>query len=81
MTFTVYFGKNLPPWSFLKDYLLHDYKSEIHEITNKTVSKDGRKRIFLDKNDLTNIYRHNRSPKTLFLAFLFFFIFEGTLRP
>ena len=51
------------------------------KLQNKTVSKEGRKRIFLDKNDLTNIYRHNRSPKTLFLAFLFFFIFEGTLRP
>ena len=43
--------------------------------------KEGRKRFFLDKNDLTNIYRYNRSPKTLFLAFLFFFVFEGTLRP
>ena len=48
------------------------------KIQNKTVSKEGRKIIFRDKNDLTNIYRHNRSPKTLFLAFLFFFIFEGT---
>ena len=47
--------------------------------TRQRFSKEGRKRIFLDKNDLTNIYRHNRSPKTLFLAFLFiFFIFEGT---
>ena len=56
------------------------------KLQNKTVSKEGRKIIFLDKNDLTNIYRHNRSPKTLFLAFLFlaflfFYIFEGTLRP
>ena len=47
------------------------------KLQNKTVSKEGRKIIFLDKNDRTNIYRH----KTLFLAFLFFFIFEGTLRP
>ena len=51
------------------------------KIQNKTASKEGRKIFFLDKKDLTNIYRHNRSPKTLFLAFLFFFIFEGTLRP
>ena len=52
------------------------------KLQNKTkVSKEGRKRFFLDKNDLTNIYRYNRSPKTLFLAFLFFFVFEGTLRP
>ena len=51
------------------------------KLQNKTVSKEGRKIIFLDKSDLTNIYRHNRSPKTLFLAFLFFFIFEGNLRP
>ena len=33
------------------------------KLQNKTVSKEGRKRIVLDKNDLTNIYRHNRSPK------------------
>ena len=51
------------------------------KLQNKTASKEGRKRVFLDKNDLTNIYRHNRSTKTLFLAFLFFFTFEGTLRP
>ena len=44
------------------------------KLQNKTVSKEGRKIIFLDKNDLTKIYRHNRSPKTLFLAFLFFLI-------
>ena len=50
-------------------------------ITSQRYTKEGRKIIFLDKNDLTNIYRHNRSPKTLFLAFLFFYIFEGTLRP
>ena len=53
----------------------------IHEITKQNCLKEGRKIFFLDKNDLINIYRHNRSPKTLFLAFLFFFIFEGTLRP
>ena len=35
----------------------------------------------LDKIDLTNIYRYNRSTKTLFSAFLFFLVFEGTLRP
>ena len=58
---------------FLKDYILHDYMSEIHEnykihkITKP--SKEGRKRVFLDKNGLTNICRHNRSPKTLFLTF------------
>ena len=42
------------------------------KLQNKKVSKEGRKRLFLDKNDLTNIYRYNRSPKTLFLAFFFF---------
>ena len=42
------------------------------KLQNKTVSKEGRKRISLDKNDLTNIYRHNRSLKTLFLEFYFF---------
>ena len=31
--------------------------------------KEGRNRVLLDKNGFTNIYRHNRSPKTLFLAF------------
>ena len=46
------------------------------KLQNKTASKEGRKRIFLDKNDLTNIYRHNRSLKTLFLEFLFSFIFD-----
>ena len=48
---------------------------------NLLISGKNVERVFLDKNGLTNIYRHNRSPKTLFLEFLFFFIFEGTLRP
>ena len=51
------------------DYLLHDYTSEIHE------TKKVERELFLDKNGLTNIYRHNRSPKTLFLAFIYFFNF------
>ena len=56
---------------FLKDYLLHDYKSEIHEFTKKV-----EREFFLDKNGLTNILR---LIEALFLAFLFFFIFEVPL--
>ena len=50
---------------FLKDYLLHDSTLEIHKITKQKKVE----RVFLDKNGLTNIYHHNRRPKTLFLAF------------
>ena len=44
-----------------------------------TELQNKREGFFFDKNDLTDIYRHNRSTNIVFS--IFFFIFEGTLRP
>ena len=53
---------------FLKDYLLHDYTLEIHEITKQT-KKDGRKRDFLDKiENIRNKMKNHGAKKPIVVA-------------